>query len=82
MRFIKEIDNSYCKTQLYSFNNKYVLKFELNNMEQIYKFSEQDVMKETDIEENLKDEFYENVIQRFQTMSVDQQNMLNAIDSF
>ena len=80
MRYIKDIDNEYCKTQLYSFNNKYIIKFEAGMFEQIYKVSEYDVSGEEDIEEMLGDGFYKNVIKRFKEMQEDFDNIIDSVD--
>ncbi len=80
MRFIKEIENQFCKAQLYSFNNKFVLKFEIASLEQIYKFSEQEVMSHEEIEENLDEAFYQKIMKRFEDMSNDYGDLLESID--
>jgi hypothetical protein len=80
MRFIKEIDNQFCKAQLYSFNNKFVLKFEIDSMAQIYKFSEQEVMSHEEIEENLDEVFYQKIMKRFEDMAQDYGDLLESID--
>jgi len=42
MRIIKEILYPDCKVSIFYMNQKYIIKFEQNNLEQIYKFSEID----------------------------------------
>jgi len=42
MRVIKEILYPDCKVSIFYMNQKYIIKFEQNNLEQIYKFSEID----------------------------------------
>jgi hypothetical protein len=80
MRFIKDIDNTFCKTQLYSFNNKFIIKFEAGMFEQIYKVSEYDVSGEEDIEEMLGDGFYQQVIKRFKEMEEDFDGIIDSVD--
>lgn len=71
MRFVKEIPNPYCKTSLYVFNNKYIIKFEAELLEQVYKVSEMDVSGEKEVLEMMTDAFYARVIQRFKDMAED-----------
>ncbi len=80
MRYIKDIENDYCKTQLYSFNNKYILKFEAGMYEQIFKVSEYEVSGEDDIEEMLGDSFYQKVILRFKDMEADFETIIDSVD--
>jgi hypothetical protein len=80
MRFVKDIPNDYCKTSLYSFNNKFIIKFEAGMYEQIYKVSELDVSGEEDIEEMLGDTFYHKVISRFKEMQDDFEMIIDVID--
>lgn len=76
MRFVKDIPNSYCKTSLYAFNNKYIIKFEAGLLEQVYKVSEMDVSGDAEVLEMLTDAFYANVIQRFKDMAEDFNKLL------
>ncbi|SOE24030.1 hypothetical protein SAMN06298216_4402 [Spirosomataceae bacterium TFI 002] len=71
MRFIKEIPNNYCQTSLYSFNNKYIIKFEAGLMEQAFKVSELDVTGQEEVEEMINEEFLKKVIERFKGMQAD-----------
>jgi hypothetical protein len=71
MRFIKEIPNDYCKTSLYSFNNKYIIKFEAGLMEQAFKVSEMDVSGQAEVEEMINEDFLKKVIERFKGMQAD-----------
>ncbi len=80
MRYIKDIENDYCKTQLYAFNNKYILKFEAGMYEQIFKVSEYEVSGEDDIEEMLGDSFYQKVILRFKDMEADFETIIDSVD--
>lgn len=80
MKFIKEIQNNYCKTSLYAWNNKFIIKFEAGMYEQTYKVNEYDVSGEDEIEEMLGDSFMEKVIQRFKDMSEDFELILDSVD--
>jgi hypothetical protein len=78
MRFIKDIPNDFCKAGLYSFNNKYVIRFEAGMYEQIYKVSELDISGEEEIEEIFKKEFLEKIANRFKEMDQDFESVLNS----
>jgi hypothetical protein len=80
MRFIKEIPNEFCKTSLFSFNNKFIIKFEAGSYEQIYKVSELDISSEDEIEEMLGDDFYSKVIERFKAMQEDFEYVIDSVD--
>ncbi|MGR3809530.1 hypothetical protein [Jiulongibacter sp. NS-SX5] len=77
MRFIKDIPNKYCKTSLYSFNNKYIIKFEAGLMEQVFKVSEMDVTGQEEVEEMFNDVFYARLVKRFESMAEDFNNLLD-----
>lgn len=80
MRFIKDIPNDYCKTSLYSFNNKLIIKFEGGDYEQVYKVSEMEVSGVDEVEEMLGDSFYKTVIARFESMQEDFEEIIDSID--
>ena len=78
MRFIKDIPNNYCKTSLYVFNNKYIIKFEAGLLEQVYKISEMDVSGDQEVLEMINDAFYARVIHRFKEMAVDFNSLVES----
>jgi hypothetical protein len=80
MRLVKKIDNDYCNVNLYTANNKYIIQFEVGNLEQIYKVSELDVSGEDDIDEMLGDTFMKKVMERFKEMYEDFDLILDSID--
>lgn len=80
MRYIKDIPNEYCKTSLYSFNNKFIIKFEGGAYEQVYKVDEMDVSSIDEVEEMLGDSFYKTVIGRFESMQTDFEEIIDSID--
>ena len=49
MRLIQEIPHEEYKISIFSWNNKYIIKFENNQLEQTYKISEWDLTSEDDI---------------------------------
>ena len=80
MRLVKNIENDFCNANLYSFNNKFILKFEVGNLEQIYKVSEMDVSGIEDIEDMMGDTFMKNVMSRFNQMNDDLELILDSVD--
>ena len=80
MRLIKELPNEFCKASLYGFNNKFIIRFEAGNLEQIFKVSEFDVAGADEVEEMLGDTFMHNVMNRFKTMQEDLDEVLDSID--
>ncbi|MCU0324499.1 MAG: hypothetical protein MUF45_04520 [Spirosomaceae bacterium] len=80
MKFLKELPNSYCKANLYYWNNKFIIKFEAGMFEQTYKISEMDVSGEDEIEEIIGDTFLEKVVERFKQMQDDFDYVLDSVD--
>jgi hypothetical protein len=75
MRVIKEIPNEQLKITLFGWNNKFILKFEVQMYEQIYKFSEMD-MSQSEVESLINQSFIDSVIQRFKDMDNDISKMI------
>ncbi|MCR9252143.1 MAG: hypothetical protein NXI20_17080 [bacterium] len=71
MRVVKEIPGDQYNLTIYSWNNKYLLKFEQGSFEQTYKISEFDVLVESDLDVIVSDAFVEKVIKRFEEMNAD-----------
>jgi hypothetical protein len=80
MKFIKEIPNNFCRASLYSWNNKFIIKFEAGMYEQTYKVNEFDVSGEDEIEEMMGDTFMEKVVSRFKAMADDFELILDSVD--
>ncbi|GAB3224542.1 hypothetical protein J0A67_09405 [Algoriphagus aestuariicola] len=68
MRVVKELTREEVRISIFSWNNKYILKFELGPMEQTFKLSETDILDEQDLELFLAGEFFEKVKLRFDEM--------------
>lgn len=71
MRIVKEISHSECKISVFSWNDKYLIKFEQGSLEQTYKISEWDILEEDDLNEVISDAFINKVLERFKSMSKD-----------
>jgi len=68
MRVVKELIQEEIRISIFSWNNKYILKFELGPMEQTFKLSETDVLEEQELESFLKGDFFKKVKARFDEM--------------
>jgi hypothetical protein len=68
MRVVKELIQEEIRVSIFSWNNKYILKFEFGPMEQTFKLSETDVIEESDLDSFLAGEFFEKVKFRFDEM--------------
>ncbi|MEN2283693.1 hypothetical protein AAGF08_16235 [Algoriphagus sp. SE2] len=68
MRVVKEFNQEEIRVSIFSWNNKYIIKFEFGPLEQTFKVSELDVLEESDLEMFWKGDFFEKVKQRFQEM--------------
>ncbi|WP_425639237.1 hypothetical protein ACPUEN_06165 [Algoriphagus yeomjeoni] len=68
MRVVKEFNQEDIRISIFSWNNKYILKFELGPMEQTFKIPETDVLDEADLEIFWKGDFFEKVKVRFKEM--------------
>ena len=69
MRIIAEIPHPECKITVYSWNGRYLMKFEQGPIEQTYKIGELDIDGEAGVKRLLKDaQFVEGVVARFSEM--------------
>ncbi|WP_026966069.1 hypothetical protein [Algoriphagus terrigena] len=68
MRVVKELTREEVRISIFSWNNKYILKFELGPMEQTFKLSEMDVLEEKELDSFLGGDFFEKVKARFDEM--------------
>jgi len=68
MRVVKEFVQEEIRISVFSWNNKYILKYELGPMEQTFKISEMDVLEESDLESFWSGEFFDRVKIRFTEM--------------
>jgi hypothetical protein len=68
MRIVHEFVREEIRISVFSWNNKYILKFEYGPMEQTFKINETDVLEEKDLDEFFGGEFFEKVKLRFGDM--------------
>lgn len=68
MRVVKELIREEVRISIFSWNNKYILKYELGPMEQTFKLSEMDLLEESELDSFVEGEFFEKVKLRFDEM--------------
>ena len=68
MRVVKEVTRGEIRISIFSWNSKYIFKYELGPMEQTFKVSETDILEESELAGFLEGDFLEEVNQRFQEM--------------
>jgi hypothetical protein len=68
MRVVKEVTLGEIRVSIFSWNSKYIFKYELGPMEQTFKVSETDIVEESELAGFLEGDFLEEVNQRFQEM--------------
>ena len=68
MRVVKEVTLGEIRVSIFSWNSKYIFKYELGPMEQTFKVSETDILEESELERFLDGEFLEEVKHRFEEM--------------
>ncbi|MFM2250767.1 MAG: hypothetical protein RLZZ358_1694 [Bacteroidota bacterium] len=68
MRVVKEVTRGDIRVSIFSWNSKYIFKYELGPMEQTFKVSETDILEEAELEGFLEGEFLEEVKLRFEGM--------------
>lgn len=71
MRLIKDIPHERYKIQIHNYNNKYIVKIELGQFEQVYKISEMDVASLDELERMINQELLSNALKRFVDMRSD-----------
>ncbi len=68
MRVVKEVTLGEIRVSIFSWNSKYIFKYELGPMEQTFKVSEMEILEESELAGFLEGEFLEEVQQRFKEM--------------
>ena len=78
MRNVAEIQHPECRISIFSWNQKYLIKLEQENLEQTYKVSEFDVMGEEAVKKLISEDFIQSALKRFNEMRKDLNNALSA----
>ena len=68
MRVVKELIREEIRVSIFSWNNKYIIKYELGPMEQTFKLSEMDVLEESELDAFMEGDFFTEVKVRFEDM--------------
>ena len=68
MRVVKEVTLGEIRVSIFSWNYKYIFKYELGPMEQTFKVSETDILEESELDGFLEGDFLEEVQERFKEM--------------
>jgi hypothetical protein len=69
MRVVSEISHSDCKITIFSWNNRYILKFEQGYLEQTYKIDQYDVADEKELKNIIESHFITPVLGLFSEMN-------------
>lgn len=68
MKTITEIHHPNCRISIFLWNNKYLIKFEQDSLEQTYKLNQFDVLNENELKNRINDEFIAGALKRFDEM--------------
>lgn len=68
MRVVKELSQKGIRISIFSWNNKYLLKFEQGMIEQTFKINEMDISGEEDLSHFMSENFLMDVQKRFDEM--------------
>lgn len=79
MRVVKEFIKEDVRISVFSWNNKYIVKYELGPMEQTFKLSEMDVLDEGDLVAFWEGEFFDLVNTRFAEMGKTFRNLVDTL---
>ncbi|MFC0261671.1 hypothetical protein [Fontibacter flavus] len=79
MRVVKEFVKEDIRISIFSWNNKYLIKFEYGPMEQTFKIPEMDILDENDLDGFCNGEFFQSVIFRFKEMGESFQKQLQNL---
>jgi hypothetical protein len=72
MKVVASYPHSEFNITIFAWNHKYLVKFEKDNLEQVYKISEYDLTGQEEIDTLLQnDDFLNTVAQRFEDMQED-----------
>jgi len=77
MRLVAEIPHDRYKISIFNYNQKFVIKIELGQFEQIFKIGELDVTSIDDVKNMITPELLSNCLQRFIQMRSDWENGFN-----
>ncbi|WP_373496407.1 hypothetical protein [Aquiflexum sp.] len=79
MRVVKEFTKEDVRISVFSWNNKYLIKFEFGPMEQTFKIPETDILEESQLEGFYHGIFFKAVLARFKEMGQTFQKQLENL---
>ena len=79
MRVVGEIPHPDCKITIFSWNNRYLIKFESGLFEQTFKVAEYDILQESDLYTLVDEAFIQDTLARFDAMNTSFRTRLQAI---
>jgi hypothetical protein len=79
VRVVKEFSKDGIRVSVFSWNNKYLLKYELGPMEQTFKIPETDILDESDLDTFYSGNFFIEVVDRFKEMGQSFQKQLENL---
>lgn len=79
MRVVKELSQKGIRISIFSWNNKYLLKFEQGMIEQTFKINEMDISGEEDLSHFMSENFLMDVQKRFDEMHQSLRSQLENI---
>lgn len=68
MRNVADIPNDKCKISIFSWNQKYLIKIEVDGLEQTFKVNEFDVLGDDAVKKIVNEEFINSAMVRFKEM--------------
>ncbi|MDH5476576.1 MAG: hypothetical protein OEX22_12840 [Cyclobacteriaceae bacterium] len=79
MRIVKEVPHPNCKITVFSWNDKYIIKFEKGSLEQTFKVKEWDIIEENELNHFFEEDFISKVLLRFDGMINDLNTVMTKI---
>jgi hypothetical protein len=79
MRVVSEFSKEGIRISVFSWNNKYLVKYELGPMEQTFKIPETDILEESDLNLFCEGTFFDQVVLRFKEMGESFQKQLENL---
>ena len=79
MRIIGEIPHPDCKIVIFSWNNRYLLKFESGHLEQTYKINQHDISDESELYRLADEVFVQHALTMFEQMGRSLEEALHRV---
>jgi predicted secreted protein len=74
MRLVGQIPHPLCRISLFAWNQKFLVKLELGDLEQTFKIPQLDLATEAELRSAVTPQFIERAIERFASMQRDLQD--------